>query len=53
MTEVGGDRCGDEGKGKGGSVCDIEVDGRDEEGCRSDERKVGSETGRKEDGGDV
>ena len=53
MTEVGGDRSGDEDKGKGGSVCDREVDGRNEEGCIMDERKVRSERGRKEDVGDV
>ena len=53
VTEVGGDRSGDEGKGKGGSVCDREVDGRDEEGCIMDERKVRSERGWKEDVGDV
>ena len=40
---MGGDRGGDEGKGKGGSVWDKEVDGSDEEGCVRDERKVGSE----------
>ena len=52
-TEVGGDRGGDEGKGKGGSVWDKEVDGSDEEGCVRDERKVGSEIDWKEDVGDA